>query len=134
MLEKVVKLSSDISERMRQAKKLRDREDNALPAAAAELTSELECMEKMKRVYQREIVQLNERLYQQTRGDQLSDLESKLNEARIAHERLEKEKKRLQKLVKDCGKALELSSQRLEAGTEKREVLSFIANRNRRKH
>lgn len=92
-------------------------------SSAVELDAELECMNKMAKVYRKEIAQLTDRLQRHTGDDPFLAIEDKIAETKATREKLEKEKKRLQKAIKDGGKSLQQADREMETGGRKREAL-----------
>ncbi len=89
------------------------------------IESEIECLQKMAVLYQKEIDALQGKLRIRAGPERVMELEKKIAAHHKKHEELAKKIKELEKKIKDTDKVFEKQTGLRESGNEKIEVMIF---------
>ena len=89
----------------------------------AKMLHELECLNKMGAMYEKEIEQLKAKLQIKAGPDRVIELERQIGESKQAYEKNQKRIRDMQKKIKDIEKALEKAGSIKASDSEQYEVL-----------
>jgi hypothetical protein len=118
LMAKMKRLSEELDAQL--SKRPREELKTTAPEVLeAQLQNEVECLEKMNRVYAKEVSNLKSKAAVKTDYQRIAELQAKVHEIATQNEALVRRKKTLERLIKDTGKRLDKErSQKDQAGPQ----------------